>query len=69
MASSERVWLGVGRERGWADSSPACGEAWACATLRKGVEGAEWETAGEWGSECGRDWMASSTYLWEGECG
>lgn len=30
LASSEIVWAGVDRERGWADSSPACGDrlAW-----------------------------------------
>jgi hypothetical protein len=47
-------------ERGWADSSPAWGERLACLMRTLGVaEGID----GEFGSESGRDRMASSTFL------
>lgn len=51
LASSESVCEGVERERGWADSSPACGERLPCPKLR--LFGVAWEIEGEFGSECG----------------
>lgn len=65
LASSERVCTGALMDKGWADSSPACGDRLVSSWDRSCALG----ISGDWGSETGRFWMARSTFLcvWRGD--